>query len=339
MATRDRTGLFLRYREDARALHQRPLPVDGPPHSDLQATNSDPLHGGGRDLGPSITRGGMEPEWVFTYNDLKGDLAELEKMLEQLATLYAQHLLPSFVDVDTSHLEHEIHIRSHRLTDMLHSVEHKVRAISKAEPPIDESNDSRNDTERTIRRNLQKRFATPLQALSLSFRKRQKTYLEKLKQVRESCGDDDALVSVPLHDEKTQGLNINSRSGFGEYNSDTDVNGVQPSNAFSEVQLLAVENSAALAEERRRELNQVASNINDLATIVKDIAALVVDQGTVLDRVDYNLEDTRLKTSMATRELRIADQYQSKRHALCCIIILAIGCAVMTIILIYKWTA
>lgn len=336
MATRDRTGLFLRYREDARALHKRPLPANESRRSDIEAEDSESLHEGVRDMSPSITRGGMEPEWVFTHNDLKGDLSELEKMLEQLASLYAQHLLPSFVDADTSHLEHEIRIRSHRLTDMLHSVEQKVRAISKSQPPTDESIDSRNDTERIIRRNLQKRFATPLQALSMNFRKRQKSYLEKLKQVRESNGDNDRLVSVPLHDVKTQAPN--DSNGFGEYSRDVDVNG-ERSDAFSEVQLLAVENASALAEERRRELNRVASNINDLATIVKDIAALVVDQGTVLDRVDYNLEDARLKTSMATRELRIADQYQSKRHALCCIIILSIGCAIMTIILIYKWTS
>lgn len=332
MTTRDRTGLFLRYREEARTLHQRPLPTDNLPHPDITDEISASSEKKEDDSTLTITRGGMEPDWIFTFNDLKGDMAELEKMLEQVAALYAQHLLPSFEDKDTSHLEHEIRVRSHRLTDMLHAVEQKVRAISKASLTLDEVNDDRKDVEHVIRRNLQKRFATPLQELSMNFRKRQKAYLDKIKQMRESYGNDNSLVSVPLHDEQM-------RSRAGNENNDMNEDGPQPSGAFSETQLLAVENASALAEERRRELTHVASNINDLATLVKDIAALVVDQGTVLDRIDYNLEDVRLKTTLATRELSIADRYQSKRHALCCIIILATGCGIMTLILIYKWTS
>lgn len=340
MTTRDRTALFLRYREEARALHRRPMPRDNPPHahpSDEISLSSDKAS---THENATIMRVAMEPDWVFAYNDLKDDVAELDKMLDRLATMYAQHLLPSFGEKDTSHLEHEIRILSHRLTDMLHSVEQKVRTVAKPSAPPSSRAPNANDAaaalrsrdlevERIIRRNVQKRFATPLQKLSMGFRKRQKDYLDKLKQMRDSYGDvdgdgeDEQLVSVPLHDDP-HGIRDNGSSA--------------QSAAFSEGQLLAVESSSALAGDRKRELTRVSTNINDLAILVKDIAALVVDQGTVLDRIDYNLEDVRAKTMGATRELRIADRYQRKQHALCCIIILAVGCGIMTMILIYKWT-
>lgn len=318
MAMRDRTALFLRYREEARALHRRPhssLP-DGEAKSadnaDDQFDDVDSSHT------PHIRRGGMEPDWVFAYNELTGDMAELEKLLEQLAAQYAQHLLPSFGEKDTSQLEREIRVRSHQLMKMLHEVERKVRNIVKDNP---QSSSPEAKVELQIRRNLQKRFAAPLQELSASFRKKQKAYLDKLQEQRETySGEAESGVSTLVDVEEAQ-----SSEGY-----DT---------GFSETQLLTVESATALAEERTRELRRVAENVNDLATLVKDIASLVVDQGTVLDRVDYNLEEVKLKTNAAVRELRITNRYQRKRHALCCIILLSFACGIMTIILILKWTA
>lgn len=326
MATRDRTALFLRYREEARALHRRAPSAhdadtfgDGddrttrPLNSDFQSSDVDDVS-----QSSHVRRGGMEPDWVFAFNELTGDIAELEKLLEQLATLYNKHLLPSFGDTDTSQLEYDIRIRSHRLTKLLHEVEQKVRNIPKQ---LTELDPNEKKVELKIRKNLQKRFATPLQELSLSFRKRQKAYLDKLKEQRESFTE---------RADSSMGTLVDVGEGQKAESYDA---------GFSETQLLTVEDASALAEERTRELTRVAENVNDLATLVKDIASLVVDQGTVLDRVDYNLEDVKVKTTGAVRELHIANRYQRKRHALCCIILLSIACGVMFTILVYKWTS
>lgn len=325
MATRDRTALFLRYREEARVLHARKsLSRDEglPQPNAFQQTNLDLESGHGSGVqdskGHRVRRGSMEPDWVFSYNELTDDLAELERLLEELASLYAKHLLPSFGENDTSHLEHEIRVRSHRLTNLLHEVEQKARHVAKHSSKERSEEDK---IEITIRRNIQKRFALPLQELSMSFRKKQKTYLDKLKEQKE--------VYVDI-----------KHSGFGTLIDVTDEqNQLSTEGGFSESQLITVENASALAEERTRELARVTENVNDLATLVKDIASLVVDQGTVLDRVDYNLEEVKLKTFGALHELHIANRNQRKRHALCCIIILSIACGIMFTILVLKWTS
>lgn len=325
MATRDRTALFLRYREEAKALQNRKPQKRAANSNDTEGSHEGDFDlesgfGSGSETSKAhhVRRGGMEPDWVFVYNELAGDLTELEKLLGDLSGLYSKHLLPSFGETDTTQLEHDIRVRSHRLTDLLHKVEQKVRNVSRRPSKTMSEEDK---VEMVIRRNVQKRFATPLQDLSLSFRKKQKDYLAKLKDQRESYMGPD-------------------KPGFGSLIDVTDEpNPDSHDGGFSETQLLTVENASALAEERSRELTRVTENVNDLATLVKDIASLVVDQGTVLDRVDYNLEDVKLKTLGAVRELHILNRYQRKRHALCCIIFLSIACGVMFIILVMKWTS
>lgn len=51
---------------------------------------------------------------------------------------------------------------------------------------------------------------------------------------------------------------------------------------------------AALAEERDREVRNILQSIGDLTNIMKDLSVLVIDQGTILDRIDYNMEQARL---------------------------------------------
>ena len=43
-------------------------------------------------------------------------------------------------------------------------------------------------------------------------------------------------------------------------------------------------------DQRGTEIASIAKSIEELAQIFKELAALVIDQGTILDRIDYNME-------------------------------------------------
>jgi syntaxin 16 len=57
---------------------------------------------------------------------------------------------------------------------------------------------------------------------------------------------------------------------------------------------------------RDRELTDIAKSISSLAELFKDLSVLVIDQGTLLDSVEYNIEQTAAHVQEAVRELKVA---------------------------------
>ncbi len=161
-----------------------------------------------------------------------------------------------------------------------------------------------------VEKNLQRRFAGELQEISREARARQKDWLDQLQRQRDTLGEESPRIDT--------------------YSLDED--------EVMQVQLTSEEHNQAEARRREVELTAVASSISELATLVKDLASLVVDQGTLLDRIDYNLEETRDITHKAVRQLRTADAHHRKRQAFCIIVLLAVACGVLMIILVYRWT-
>ena len=70
--------------------------------------------------------------------------------------------------------------------------------------------------------------------------------------------------------------------------------------ALHAAQMMKADSMDVLAEERDREVRNILTSIADLAQIMKDLSTLVIDQGTVLDRIDYNMEQARAVTNLAS---------------------------------------
>ena len=63
---------------------------------------------------------------------------------------------------------------------------------------------------------------------------------------------------------------------------------------------------------REREIEEIAKGILDLSTLFRDLQNIVIDQGSILDRIDYNVDRMAVDVKAADKELTVATGYQKK---------------------------
>lgn len=71
--------------------------------------------------------------------------------------------------------------------------------------------------------------------------------------------------------------------------------------------------------QRDAEISSIAQSITDLADMFKDLSSLVIDQGTLLDRVDWNVEQMGTDVKAAVEELKIATTFVPTLFPILCV--------------------
>ena len=105
---------------------------------------------------------------------------------------------------------------------------------------------------------------------------------------------------------------------------------------FCAQQTLQLVMAEHMTEEREKAIAQVAESVSELADVFKEIHVLVIDQGTILDRIDYNIEQASDRVGLAVKELNKANEYQKRSRTMLCIYLLLLLCGAMVIVLILK---
>ncbi|TYJ01099.1 hypothetical protein E1A91_A13G130900v1 [Gossypium mustelinum] len=298
MATRNRSLLFRKYRD---ALKSVRIPASssassaatkssgGGPVIELVSTSL--LHPN-RSYTPLSTEDpgnsskgavtvGLPPAWVDVSEEIAANVQRARTKMAELAKAHAKALMPSFGDGKED--QRIIESLTHEITNLLRKSEKRLQKLS-ASGPSEDSN---------VRKNVQRQLATYLQNLSMELRKKQSTYLKRLRQQTE--GQD----GVDLE------MNINGNRSYAE-NDDLD------DMIFSEHQMAKLKQNEALTVEREREIQQVAESVNELAQIMKDLSVLVIDQGTIVDRIDYNIQNVATTVEEGLKQLQKAERTQKQ---------------------------
>jgi syntaxin 16 len=92
----------------------------------------------------------------------------------------------------------------------------------------------------------------------------------------------------------------------------------------------------ALIAQREREIEDIAQGIIELANIFQELQTMVIDQGSMLDRIDYNVERMATDVKEADKELKVASGYQKRSVKRKVMLLLAIVIAGMFILLSLK---
>lgn len=171
-----------------------------------------------------------------------------------------------------------------------------------------------------------------LQDNTFRFRNSQNTYLKQLALREERSNvffDKQDFITIDL--DVPRETTVESFDNFlkpkpmEESDEQIDEYFQQPvTSRLTQQQLLYLEeDNTKIIEQREQEVSKIVRSIVDLHDIFKDLAGMVQEQGTILDRIDYNVETTQSHVSEGLRQLQRAEMYQRKNRKMICILILA----------------
>lgn len=168
-----------------------------------------------------------------------------------------------------------------------------------------------------VQTQLQRQAAQALFKLSVEFRKEETRFLNKV--------------------EAQKGLAKGSSIGLIE--DDAKPGLAAASDALStQAQVAMVDMSVHLIEQRDQEIRKIVETIMELGQIMKDLSTLVVEQGTMLDRIDANLQDVSAKVEAGVEQIQAANKTQKESGALTCILGLVVAIIIMLIVVIIRRT-
>ncbi|CAI7564926.1 hypothetical protein N7533_005666 [Penicillium manginii] len=323
---RDRTNLYISYRQSF-AHHPSKKPRFGGPSNGFDTSQPEESRrlisetGGFEEDGDMVIEMDLlPPRWVDVQEEVSEYLADIAQKSSELDKLHQKHLLPGFGDEDVRRKDEGT---IERLTqDITRSFHDCQKAIQRIETMVREQ-PGVTSGEETMAKNIQISLAQRVQEASARFRKKQSTYLRKLR-------DLDG-ISTPFDSAPTPAQNPYTDPSLMESDADK---------SFSQTMLMQTSqrqagvNDAAIAQ-REREINDIAKGIIELSDIFRELQSMIIDQGTMLDRIDYNVEKMNTDVKSADTELKVATNYQrrtTKRKAMLLLAIVVIGLIILLVI-------
>eukprot|EP00762_Andalucia_godoyi_P001813 ANDGO_06038.mRNA.1 Syntaxin-41 len=296
MATRNRTDQFVRLRS---------------------ALSSRRFGGSSAPLSPSaVVDVGLRPMYMDLMDDVKTDVERVKSRMEELKELHKEHLTVTF-DAGDEDASQKIEIVTGEIKRLFKGCETKIKSIGI--PPVEGVH--RSAEEEQMRKNIQRSLAAQVMDLSNDFRKDQRGYMQQIKMQKDRRKRFAAFDDTLLEEKSEAVLELEQKL-------------YDPK--FTEDQIAEMILREGLVRERDAEITAIAQSIQDLAEMFKDLATLVVEQGSILDRIDYNLEQSAAQVTEAVKELSKASDYQKKARMKLCILLLIVGIICIGIALMVK---
>ena len=213
-----------------------------------------------------------------------------------------QRLVIKFDDQENKKQNQTIAKIVYEITTQIQLCEKKIKEFAKEK--ID------NKTDDIIKLNMQQTLYKNISDFTRKFKLNQDIYNKKYKEL---AGEEDPTYEI--------------NSSMREDNNDSN-----QTNNF-----LMTDNSYLALEKRDNELNQLLTSVSDLAEIFKDMQSLVMEQGSILDRIDYNIDIASTNVIVGKKSIVKANDYHKKNCFRNVIIILLICIFIEAFLLMFKF--
>lgn len=268
----------------------------------------------------------LPPRWLDIQDEITQRLTTISSQMKKLDQLHAKHVLPGFDDESVKMKEErEIESLTHDITRSFTSCQNAIRRIDKM---VKEQSSTREEA--TMARNLGIALASRIGEVSTTFRKKQSAYLKRLRALG---GMSSALETAPGRGSPSQAGNPYMDPAM----EDSEMDRSSAQTTLQQTAQVRRRQGAYDAQivQREREIESIAQGVIDLSNIFQEIQSMVIDQGSLLDRIDYNVDRTVEHLQKADKELKVATNYQkrsTKRKIILLLILLVVGVIILLFI-------
>jgi len=249
----------------------------------------------------------VAPPWASRVEGLNYQISRVERKVEELDILHKKHLSrPNFDEEATE--ERSIQKITQETTSMFSTCQRQLKQLQMSSHECE-------GREGLILRNIVINLVNRLQEITGKFRVSQGEYLRKIKAREER-----------------------SQQYFSSFQGEDDDDGllvVEPSlSGLTQQDIVMIDQNNKYLRKREEEISHIVESIQDLNSIFRDLAQMVSEQGEMVDRIDYNIENASIKVQSGLKELQLAEKYQSKNRKMKCILLLTAVFIILLFLLI-----
>ena len=183
-----------------------------------------------------------------------------------------------------------------------------------------ELNDQATSQEDIIKKNTKTALVMELNDLSKGFREQQQDYLQKLKALKQRKQNvltykSDSNQEIPPGDEDLTEEEKERIEALEQKQYDP---------GFTDDQIQQLIQNERENIRRDKELREILTSIVELNELFKEFSTLVVEQGSLLDRIDHNIEHTLESVKKGNKELESSEKYQKCGMMAIVVVVLAV---------------
>lgn len=316
---RDRTNLFIAYRKTFPHHLNRPVKnISNVQNKRLRLEEEGLLD---LEAGIELSDFGTESSVNNTYTALiqriekqGNDLTyRIKANMKQLGQRYKEVLLPQFDDDFVKSEMNTINSLSGTITNELQMIYKVINELQQLDAVLISQESSNSDHERfldnqnvntkgtrTLINNLKRKFAIVSQELSGDFREMQGKYIRYLKK----DGPEEARDTKESNVEDVESY---SRNAMVE--SSKQIENQQMQMQLKKTDLM---DDQMYLLEREKEIYKISQSVIEISFIFKELENIVIDQGTILDNIEYNIDRTVENVQGAHKQLIKAEGYQKQ---------------------------
>ncbi|CRL04404.1 CLUMA_CG017490, isoform A [Clunio marinus] len=290
----------------------------------------------------------LPPSWYDLVENTKYTISKVATKMVELEALHKKLLRPDFVEKSDDEIQMEI--LGQEISKLI-GIAHKNIMVIKSHQFTTSSGQ-----ERKLIENIVRGLIVILQNQTATFRNEQNAYLKQIHSLEEYTNDffDSLNFNGTTNEESANKTSVetfdnflkptaSSSSGFNPSQLDDLENDerldeyfqIKPNQKLNQKQLLQFEiDNTKMMEAREKEVMGIVKSIVELNQVYKDLSNLVQEQGTILDRIDYNVESTQSRVYQGLKELQKAERYHRTNRKMYCIFILSVVTLFMIILLI-----